>query len=181
MSIKKLRKYGTSPYKVVAVHGGPGSTGSLAFFAKEIAKNCGVIEPLQTAETLQGQIEELKEVLEKHAVLPVTLIGHSWGAMLSYLFAATYPFYIRKLIMIGSGVFDEKYSKNIMPTRLNRLSKQKQFEVEQLFSALNNKDPQTEFAFQRLGKIFKKTDAFDPIELCETEIFSGQSYIYQNV
>jgi len=48
----------------------------------------GVLEPLQTATTIEGQIEELNEVLKKKGNLPVTLIGWSWGAWLSFIFAA---------------------------------------------------------------------------------------------
>jgi len=51
-----------------------------------LSNDCGILEPLQTKDSLQGQLEELKKTLDQHADLPVTLIGHSWGAILGYLF-----------------------------------------------------------------------------------------------
>ena len=65
---------------MAVIHGGPGAAGEMAAVANELASNWGILEPLQTATSLQGQVEELKTVLEKNASLPVILIGFSWGA-----------------------------------------------------------------------------------------------------
>ncbi len=77
-----LRFYGSPPFRVAVLHGGPGAPGEMAPVAQELAHERGVLEPLQTAETVDGQVEELRAVLETHANLPVTLIGWSWGAWL---------------------------------------------------------------------------------------------------
>src|SRR5438045_4272159 len=105
-----LRKYGHSPFGVVVIHGGPGAPGSMAPVALELFGDWGVLEPLQTAVTLDGQVEELRAVLDENADLPATLIGSSWGAMLGFIFAAEYPAHVRKLVMVGSGVFDAQYA-----------------------------------------------------------------------
>ena len=91
-NMKNLRKYGKAPFKVAVIHGGPGAPGEMAPVARELSLVSGVLEPLQTAATIEGQIGELKDILKKNGHLPVTLIGWSWGAWLSFIFAAQYPF-----------------------------------------------------------------------------------------
>jgi len=129
MNMVNLRKYGIRPFPVAVIHGGPGAPGEMAPVARELSSVAGVLEPLQTATTLEGQVRELKAVLEKHAALPVTLIGFSWGALLSFIFAARYPSFVRKLILIGSAPYDEKYAAKITHTRLSRLSERERKEV----------------------------------------------------
>ena len=87
--MKNLRKYGKTPYKIAVIHGGPGAGGEMAPVARELASGWGVLEPLQTSASLEGQIEELKTVLEKNGDLPITLVGFSWGAWLGFIFAAS--------------------------------------------------------------------------------------------
>jgi len=64
--MKNLRTYGQAPYHVAVLHGGPGAAGEMAPVAREIASAGGVLEPLQTATSLPGQIEELRMVLEQN-------------------------------------------------------------------------------------------------------------------
>ena len=88
---EKLRKYGNAPFDAAVIHGGPGAPGEMAPVAREISSVKGVLEPLQTAASIQGQVKELKTVLETNGNLPVTLIGFSWGAWLSFIFTAQHP------------------------------------------------------------------------------------------
>ena len=81
-----VRKYGGKPYRIAVVHGGPGAPGEMAPISRELSSSMGVLEPLQTATTIEGQVEELKIVLFENATLPITIIGFSWGAMLSFIF-----------------------------------------------------------------------------------------------
>ena len=122
--MKNLRTYGNPPFSLAVIHGGPGAPGEMAPVARELSSFGGVLEPLQTAVTLEGQIRELKDVLEEHGDLPVTLIGFSWGAMLSFIFTSRHPQFVKKLILIGSGPYEEKYAVNIMKTRISRLGKE---------------------------------------------------------
>ncbi len=119
-----VRKYGKPPYSVTVVHGGPGAPGSMAPVARELAKHCGVIEHLESATTIDGQVRELHDTLQKNCDLPATLIGHSWVAWLSLIFTARYPGMVKKLILVGSGPFEERYAAGIMATRLGRLSEE---------------------------------------------------------
>src|SRR5437763_953732 len=100
-----LRKYGQPPFNIAVIHGGPGAPGSVASVARELSNAYGVLEPLQTKDSLDGQVEELRQVLSDNADLPVIMIGHSWGAMLSFVVAARHPSLVKKLILVSSGVF----------------------------------------------------------------------------
>jgi pimeloyl-ACP methyl ester carboxylesterase len=120
----------------------------MAPVAKKLASVQGVLEPLQTAMSLEGQIEELRITLEQYGKLPVTLVGFSWGAWLSFILAARYPAFVRKLILVSSGPFTEAYALTIQNTRLARLNVQEREEVNVA-------------SFARLGELFSKADSFD--------------------
>jgi pimeloyl-ACP methyl ester carboxylesterase len=163
-NVVKVRKCGASPFRVAVIHGGPGAGGEMAPVARELASDCGVLEPIQTATTLTGQIEELKTILEAHGDPPVVLVGFSWGAWLSFIFAARYPELVKKLILVGSGPFQEKYVARLHETRLERLSEEEGREFEVIVDALS--DPGTEEKDQlleRLGALATKSDSCDPI------------------
>lgn len=79
-NMENLRRYGNQPFNTVVLHGGPGAPGEMAPVARELSSLRGVLEPLQTASSIEGQIQELHTVLKENGDLPVTLIGWSWGA-----------------------------------------------------------------------------------------------------
>jgi len=159
-----LRVYGNKPFNVAVIHGGPGAPGEMAPVARELSSVRGVLEPLQTAKTLDGQVQELHTVLEEKGDFPGVLIGHSWGAMLGFIFAAQYPSFVKKLILIGSGVYEEKYAVNIVPTRLSRLSEEERVEALSLIEVLS--DPATDdksTLMAQYGRLFAKADSYDPL------------------
>ncbi len=179
--MKNLRTYGNAPFTLAVIHGGPGAAGEMAPVARELASGWGVVEPLQTAKSVQGQVEELKTVLENNADFPVTLIGFSWGAWLSFIFATKYPAFAKKLILIGSGPFEEKYASTIQQTRLSRLSEEERTQVESLLEILDNPsavDKKT--ALARFGALFSKADAYDPI-LQESDVTDCDVGAFQGV
>ena len=57
--------YGAAPFKLAVIHGGPGAVGAMAPVAQELSCHGGVLEPLQTELTLQGQVQELRDLLIK--------------------------------------------------------------------------------------------------------------------
>lgn len=182
--MKNPRKYGKAPFDVAVIHGGPGAGGEMAPVARELASGWGVLEPIQTATSLEGQVEELRTVLEIYADLPVTLIGFSWGAWLSFVITAHYPRLVKKLILVGSGPYEEKYVARLQETRLSRLSEEERAEFESIIRALG--DPATEDRdrlLARLGALASKTDAYDPI-MDESDAFDSvgaQGDVFQPV
>lgn len=182
MSINKNpREYGIRPFRVAVVHGGPGAAGEMAPVARELSSQGGVLEPLQTERTVQGQVEELKTILETNAEQPATLVGFSWGAWLVMMLASTYPDLARKLILIGCGPLEESSARNILDTRLKRLEPDEREDVERLLLRIN--DPEIKEKnplLARLGYWFNKADAFDPITL-ETGDIDIDFFIHQQV
>ncbi|MBN1235549.1 MAG: alpha/beta hydrolase [Methanotrichaceae archaeon] len=185
------RRYGSPPFSVAVIHGGPGAGGEMALVAEELCSDRGILEPLQTAHTLWDQVDELKGLLPENARLPVTLIGFSWGAWLSFILAARYPAMVKKLVLVGSGPFQEKYAPRIMQTRLSRLDERERSEVRSILTMLDqdaphndNSDYEMDRMLARLGEILSRTDAFDPVE-CESlaggAIMPCRADIYQSV
>jgi pimeloyl-ACP methyl ester carboxylesterase len=159
-----MGKHGQPPYTIAVVHGGPGAAGEMAPVARELAADWGVLEPFQTATLLEGQVEELAALLEEEAGLPVTLVGHSWGAWLSYLVTARFPALVAKLILVGSGPFEARYAAQIQETRLSRLSEVARAEFGACARRLE--DPAAEgrnAELARLGVLASRADAYELI------------------
>lgn len=158
------RIHGKAPFDVVVVHGGPGLGGEMTPVARELAIDRGVLEPMQTAASLEGQTEELRTILAKHTDPPVTLIGFSWGAWLSYIIAARYHAFVKKLILISSGPFQEKYAARIQETRFNRLNEGERREIESLVEVLaDRKTSNLRLSFKRFGELFSRADTYSKI------------------
>jgi pimeloyl-ACP methyl ester carboxylesterase len=167
--MKNYRYYGQEPFKVAVIHGGPGAPGSVAAIARELSKTYGVLEPIQTKTSLEGQVLELYDVLKNIKDLPITLIGHSWGAWLAYIVAARYPSLVNKLILVGSGPFEGEYVKKLKENRFNRLSNEEKNEFKFLIEELSaNNTEQKDMKLTRLGELVSKTDDFESI-IIETE------------
>ena len=176
-----VRKYGSSPYKVAVLHGGPGAPGYMAPIARELSKTAGVIEPLQTRDSLMGQIEELEKQLIDYSNPPITIIGSSWGAVLALFLAARKKIDIQKLILIGSAVFDAESSSRIEKTRLARLDAEKRRRFEKIQSRLaqaENEDPGK--IAKEWGDIFFDTDIYDPLKT-DLEVIEVQYELHQKV
>ena len=175
------RVYGRPPYKVAVLHGGPGAPGSMAPVARRLAENYGVIEPLQTADSVDGQVSELLWQLRETGDLPMTIVGSSWGAMLGFIFASRHPETVNKLIMVGSGMFDARYSRKLAGQRVSRLTPDERIELDALVCALrDSKTTGKTRLFARMGELFTRTDAFDPITL-ETETLRCDHHIFNAV
>ncbi|MDD3718118.1 MAG: alpha/beta hydrolase [Actinomycetota bacterium] len=158
------RRYGDPPYGVVVVHGGPGAPGEMAPVARKLALSRGVLEPLQTRASLAGQVEELGNLLEDTGEQPFVLIGYSWGAILSFIFAAQNPAWVSKLILVSSGVFSNAYVETIKRNRLSRLSAGERARMDELLEVLG--DPSTadkDTPFAELGDLIARADAYDPL------------------
>jgi pimeloyl-ACP methyl ester carboxylesterase len=177
----KIRSYGAAPFNLAVVHGGPGAAGEMAPIARELSRTMGVLEPLQTALSLEGQVAELKVALEQHGDLPVTLIGFSWGAWLSYLLAAQYPALVRKLILISSGGFEEVYAQQTEATRLSRMTPDQKQRLNVLAKQLDQPGTQDENEIlAELGALFTHVDAYAPVAV-DAEVVDASWEIYCSV
>lgn len=176
--MKKVRKYGDGPYRVAVVHGGPGALGGLAPLAREIARYRGVLEPIQTGDSVNGQVEELQEVLNSNAEVPAILVGFSWGALLSVITAARYPELVVKLVLVGSAVFEPQYAEGITAERLKRLSEQDRITVLELSQ---NLETGAQEKVSRIFRLFLETDAYEPLPHYENTNSGFDYHIYRQV
>ena len=153
----------------------------MAPVARELSSGWGVLEPFQTAASLEGQVKELRHILRENGDLPITLIGWSWGAMLGFIFTARYSLMVKKLILVGSAVFEQKYAAEIMETRLSRLNEEEKTEVQKLVETLNNPAVENKNnLMSRLGKLFFKSDSYDPLPY-KSEVLEYQYNIFRSV
>jgi len=175
-----VRKWGHGPYAVAVIHGGPGAPGEVAPVARELSAVTGILEPFQTATTLDGQVQELRSILLEHGKVPVTLVGFSWGAYLSFMLAARYPALVKKLVLVGSPPFEEEYAASVTQTRMTRLSKKDQAQAQALLAQLA--DPATSdknALLAQLGSLLAHADTFDPSHAmdegfhCQYDVFRG--------
>jgi pimeloyl-ACP methyl ester carboxylesterase len=175
------RLYGKPPYSTALIHGGPGAPGSMETVAKVLAKNFGILEPLQTKGSIEGQIQELHSVLKNHANFPVTLVGHSWGAWLSFLFAAKYPDSVNNLILIGSGPFEERYVSKLKEIRFSHFTAKEREKVQILERLLIDENLKNKNKiFTRFGTLMSKADSYDPLPKAVNTL-EFQPEIYQSV
>ncbi len=164
-AMESFRTHGSPPFRVAVVHGGPGAAGEMAPVARRLSSAHGVLEPLQTAVTLDGQVEELCRVLRRHATAPVTLVGHSWGAWLVVILAARHLELPRKLILVASGPFEDRWVAGIDATRAQRLSLREGAEYLSIVDSLRRNSPGAETLLPRLGELAARADTFVPLEV----------------
>ncbi|MDI9635543.1 alpha/beta hydrolase [Kamptonema cortianum] len=156
-----VRTHGSGSLQAYLIHGGPGAQGSLHGLAASLELPCAEIlqrrasdEPL----TVQRHVEDMAQIITE----PATLIGHSWGAMLSLSFASLYPTRCKQLILLGCGTFSlasrAEYER-IMAERTDPSRK------EALKAAIENAQSMEERgrAFAAYGAFSTNLQAFDPI------------------
>lgn len=176
-----IRKYGAAPFSIALIHGGPGAAGEMASLATDLAGDWGILEPLQTATSVAGQIAELKAAITTAGNPPVVLIGFSWGAWLSLMVAAKYPKFVDKLILIGCGPLEEHFAAHALETRLSRLGEEERTDFISNLMILS--DPEAvdkNAALACLGKLVSKTDSCDPLA-SDPDIIEYRGDIFQKV
>lgn len=178
------RTYGEPPYRVALIHGGPGAGGEMAPVARRLRARLGVLEPIQTALSIEGQVSELHAILTRCAAPPVTLAGFSWGAWLALIIAARYPALVMKLILIAAGAFEERYVATLLERRLERLSEVERAEFLEALANLDTAGGEDKDRWlARLGQLASKADRFDPADTegIEADCIAPNALIYQRV
>jgi pimeloyl-ACP methyl ester carboxylesterase len=136
---------------VAVLHGGPGAPGSAAPVARTLAaRGVASLEPLQAAVSIEGQLDELHDLLLARSEPPIVLVGWSWGAWLALLFAVGHPSVVRKAVLVGSGPFEQRYAAEIRATRLSRLTEDERVEYER-------------GELSSLARLSAKADAYDAL------------------
>jgi pimeloyl-ACP methyl ester carboxylesterase len=156
------RKYGKPPYSAVLVHGGPGAAGEMAPVAAFISASFGVLEPMQTKDSISGQVDELRSIIANNAAGPAALAGYSWGAWLSVIYAATHPDEVRKLVLISCAPFKKEQAGSVMAERMRRLGRKEIEEIEFLMDAVDNPAARNrDGILKRIGELMAKADVYE--------------------
>ena len=168
MSIEQTcREHGAPPFSTLVLHGGPGAAGSAHGLARDVHQlldgSGGVLEPYSRALSLDEQLSGLSLLIKEHCRGPVPLVGHSFGAMLGLVLTAREPQRVSRLILVGSGVFEDRYAELIMQTRLSRLSPSEQEEARLLLKRIAEAGA-TDLDLSRFGCLMSLADGFDLIE-----------------
>ena len=153
-----VRRYGQAPFRVVVIHGGPGAAGEMAPVARQLSKKFGVLEPLQTKESVTEQLDELTLQLSEFEG-PFIVVGYSWGAWLALLFAKAHPESVRRLVLVGCPPFTQKEAQGIMQARLMRLGARD----KQRVLALMEKEKLSDEELTQVGALMDKADTVEPI------------------
>ncbi len=163
----KYRLYGEKPYRLFAIHGGPGAPGSVSTLARGLSCYSGCIEAFQTKNSISESLEELKEQIAENYDKPAVLFGHSWGAWLVYLFAHKYPDMVKKIFLISSGAFEQKYVDLMLKRRLDALQNDEKKEYMFIINELKTKNENSSELIIRLGMLASKADNYEVEEIEE--------------
>lgn len=164
--MKTYRIHGKPPYRVVLLHGGPGAWGEMAPLGQILQTKVGCLELFQTAPTLQGQLDEITDHITKYAQTPIILIGFSWGAWLAYLWAASKEGQqlVSRVILIGSGPYQQPYFDQLQATRLSRMSSPQQEFYQHAFEKIQGLSMrEKDQLIQKLGTLCEGIDHVDPL------------------
>lgn len=161
--MENLRKYGTKPYDLVLLHGGPGAAGMMGPIARRLSISFGVLEPLMLSLSIKEQLDELNSIVVTNSSMPLFLIGHSWGAWLSIMYAAKFPDMIKKIVMIGAPPFEEKEAHIVNEIRLSRLNEIEKAEFIHAQDMLNDISSGTDSLTPDFISLLTKTDVFEAL------------------
>lgn len=170
-----IRTYGEEPYRIAVVHAGPCCYGSTKGLAQELSKRYGVIELLQSAETMKDQVKELEEQVKSKTKEPVILIGHDMGAWLAVLLAAKQPKLVKKLILIGTLPLEEKYLVELECNREYQFTSEEFKNYKKLKGLLLKKGRKDRTKiYLQLRQLCMKSDEYQPLvseyELDDSEV-----------
>jgi pimeloyl-ACP methyl ester carboxylesterase len=152
---------------VVVLHGGPAAAGEVAPIARELADSYRVLEPWQRGSggdplTVAWHVRDLHNVVTAFCGRwnPV-LVGHSWGAMLALVYAASHPDWVKALVLVGCGTFDERAREKLHATLRERTDADLQRELDALDAMPIRSEEKLRRRYELTRKLYDY-DAEDP-------------------
>ena len=118
---------------------------------------------------------------EEYSEEPVLLVGYSWGAWLSFIFAAVHPELVKKIILVSSGPFDASYASRVSETRLSRFNDEDKRHLKSLEMKLNQSDASRGTSLLEYGNLMSKADSYDPLVMEPTDELNADFEIFQSV
>ena len=161
---------------VLLLSGGPGiSSNHLLKLSERLSKTYKCIlfdqrgagkshtDPMDsTTITLNQSIEDINLLLERQKIKKITIIGHSWGAMLGMSYAIKYPGNVAKLVAIGSGPLALSDYGMVEDNITSRATKEEKIFMKQAEDSMANHSASKELlkAYSRTFLRFFLYDAF---------------------
>lgn len=153
----------------------------VAPLARYLARRHGVLEPLQTATTVDGQVAELAATLRAEGAGPYRLVGHSWGGMLAVLTAQRHPELTERLVLVGCAPFDPAGGLVTEAVRRARMSPSLRAELDDLDRIIDGDDPQAaRVAFATVADRLLAIDQVDPTT-DHLEVIAHQPEVFRSV
>jgi proline iminopeptidase len=120
-----------------------------------------------TTINLKQSVEDISSLLKKLKLDRVTIVGHSWGAMLAVNFAIAHPSQINKLVLIGSGPLafsDFVIQQDNIIARATRAEREY---IERLQDSISQaKSPSESAAYRKqFGKQFLRLISYDAMRI----------------
>ncbi len=177
-----FRRHGVKQFTSIFVHGGPGAAGDLYDMCEVLSKDYGILETLHKGLSVDEQVEEIEYAVEHSDRDRITLVGHSWGAWLVVYYAAKYPEKVKRLLLISSGPFEEKYLSKMNSIRNERFEEEDLLKLREYFQKMNESTgEEADGYFQEAGNLFHKTDSYDEIKVDMGDKVSVKKEIYEKV
>ncbi|HEU4884585.1 MAG TPA: alpha/beta hydrolase [Longimicrobium sp.] len=131
------RVYGSGPDTAVVLAGGPGLP--ISYLDKDLAplahgrtviyydaRNAGfsqiVTDPALLA--MERHVADLEAVRQHFGIGKLTLVGHSWGAMVAGFYAAAHPHNVDRMVLVTPGPLQAQYDAQFEAVRQSRTSPQ---------------------------------------------------------
>lgn len=166
-----FRKYGEKPFKIITLHGGPGALGELKELSIELGKIFGVIEYLQTMDSINSLLIDLKKVILSNSDYPLQIVGFSWGAWLGTLFSAANPDLVENLILISSAPFNEENNREVIyKKRINRMNKNDREIYNKTIKKFNREEKVDKILMDKFFKVIHKVDSYKFFEHKDSEV-----------
>ena len=138
---------------------------------------CNSVVPLE-------QAYELKRQIEKNMVMPVILIGHSWGALLAGIVAWKNPDIISKVILLGCPPLSTEYISEIDSRRKKNMSWEEGVLFDSLAPALEEGTGRNKGSLlEQLNELAEKSDYYekDPQKRDADDNFPLEEEVYCKV
>jgi proline iminopeptidase len=120
-----------------------------------------------TTINLKQSVQDISSLLKKLKIDRVTIVGHSWGAMLAVNFAITHPAQIYKLVLIGSGPLAFSDFVIQQDNILARATLAERENIERLQDSMSRaKSPSESIAYRKqFGKQFLRLISYDAMRI----------------
>ena len=124
--------------------------------------------PLDTTTiNLKQSVQDINSLLKQLKIDRVTIVGHSWGAMLAVNFAIVHPTQINKLVLIGSGALalsDYYIIEDNIYARSSRAEKEYMARLEDSMSRSGS--PAETISYRKqYGKQFLRLISYDALRI----------------